>query len=195
MEDGRKGALALTVRLFPDLIALYRSAYSGAPYFELFTEEEVKHLLVELMGKREIALYVAITKDGEIAGFTWGYGLSPDEEIARQLEGLEELPEELRSAIKGSRAAYIAELAVDSRFRNRGIGTKLVSDIVEDFRRRGFTHVVVRTNVGNIPAKRIYEKLGFVQIPGSAHPVEHERILSGLSVDLRVFFYKEIDIA
>ena len=53
--------------------------------------------------------------------------------------------------------------AVDSRYRNRGIGTMLVKRTLEVLRERGMRYATVFTALdeAHAPARRIYEKCGF----------------------------------
>lgn len=63
-----------------------------------------------------------------------------------------------------------ASYAVDSRYRGRHIGEKLVTDCLNKAKELGFKILQFNAVVeSNIPARRLYERLGFVQlgtIPG-----------------------------
>lgn len=58
---------------------------------------------------------------------------------------------------------YIAMLAVKSEYRGHGIGSKLVSLVVETMKEKGVDEVVLETEVINTAAMRLYENLGFVR--------------------------------
>ena len=78
-----------------------------------------------------------------------------------------------RTALLGGRVAgyvgmqavagegYIANLAVDPALRRRGIGERLLSDLLGYARAQGFSFVTLEVRVSNAPAIRLYEKLGF----------------------------------
>jgi dTDP-4-amino-4,6-dideoxy-D-galactose acyltransferase len=57
----------------------------------------------------------------------------------------------------------IGLLAVNSNFRGKKIGTKLVHAAQAHFIERGFSHAQVVTQKANIPASLLYEKCGFHQ--------------------------------
>jgi len=58
---------------------------------------------------------------------------------------------------------HISYNAVDSRYRNRGIGTRLVKRALEIFKERGMRYAMVFTwlDEAHAPARRVYEKCGF----------------------------------
>lgn len=58
---------------------------------------------------------------------------------------------------------YIAMLAVTSEFRNCGIATALVRQVVDAMVARGADEVVLETEETNIPAMKLYERLGFIR--------------------------------
>lgn len=58
---------------------------------------------------------------------------------------------------------YIAMLAVDSRFRKRGIGSALVKKSLHRMRELGCDEAMLETEVTNIKALRLYERLGFLR--------------------------------
>ena len=56
----------------------------------------------------------------------------------------------------------IVDLAIDPAHRNRGIGARLIGEIQEEAKGKG---LVVRFHVEEFnPARRLYERLGFVEI-------------------------------
>lgn len=60
---------------------------------------------------------------------------------------------------------YVQRLAVSGQHRNRGVGAALVGAAVSWTQKRACTQTVVNTEVGNLPALRLYEKIGFVSLP------------------------------
>ncbi|CBY21693.1 unnamed protein product [Oikopleura dioica] len=61
------------------------------------------------------------------------------------------------------RRGYIAMLAVDKRYRKRGIGKELVRRAIEAMDAEGCDEVVLETEITNLGAIRLYERLGFVR--------------------------------
>lgn len=58
---------------------------------------------------------------------------------------------------------YIAMLATTSTHRNQGIATNLVRMAIDAMKERGADEVVLETEVENVGARRLYEKLGFLR--------------------------------
>lgn len=54
-------------------------------------------------------------------------------------------------------------LAVESSFRGHGIATALVKQAVDAMIKRNADEVVLETEETNIPAMRLYERLGFMR--------------------------------
>lgn len=55
----------------------------------------------------------------------------------------------------------VLSLAVDERFRRRGIATALMEHVFDYYRQRGIGKVKLEVRVSNLPARKLYEKLGF----------------------------------
>lgn len=58
---------------------------------------------------------------------------------------------------------YIGMLAVSKQERGRGLGRKLAIKAIEELQRQGAEEVVLETEITNVAALRLYEKLGFVR--------------------------------
>ena len=58
---------------------------------------------------------------------------------------------------------YIAMLAVSSTHRNHGIATTLVRKAIDAMVERNADEVVLETEETNVPAMKLYERLGFVR--------------------------------
>jgi len=52
-------------------------------------------------------------------------------------------------------------LAVEEKYRGRGIGTQLLKSLFQAFTERGIDKVTLSTPAEEIAAKRLYDKLGF----------------------------------
>ncbi|PKS07091.1 hypothetical protein jhhlp_005689 [Lomentospora prolificans] len=62
-----------------------------------------------------------------------------------------------------TRRGYIAMLAVASAFRGHGIATTLVKKAIDAMMVRNAQEIVLETEETNIPAMRLYERLGFLR--------------------------------
>jgi len=58
-------------------------------------------------------------------------------------------------------SAFIKDLAADPEFRQRGLGTALMTLALHAFKARGATSVDLKTDVENETAQSLYRRLGF----------------------------------
>lgn len=55
-------------------------------------------------------------------------------------------------------------LAVHPDYQRQGIGEKLVLELIEGLKERGSQCLTLEVRASNVPAKRLYEKLGFQEV-------------------------------
>lgn len=58
--------------------------------------------------------------------------------------------------------AELQNIAVDRRYRGQGLGAKLLDCCLEKARRKGAERIFLEVREGNTPARRLYEKCGFL---------------------------------
>jgi ribosomal protein S18 acetylase RimI-like enzyme len=68
-------------------------------------------------------------------------------------------------AIEQRNNGLIAEVGVAPHFRKRGIGTWLSIKGIQRLKDRGFKQAFLGVDIQNIPAIKLYEKLGFKKLP------------------------------
>lgn len=56
---------------------------------------------------------------------------------------------------------HIANIAVSSKYRNKGIATQLVNELFKYCKEHETTYVMLEVRISNIPAQKLYTKLGF----------------------------------
>jgi len=157
---------------------LYQETFADAPYFEKFSEEEVREFFEEY--RQQGILYIA-SSDTKVIGF--GAMLPLPRALPRDI--LDKLQ---TVGINVNETWYNADLGVDKDFRRKGIGTQLVKARLDAV--RGQT-VVMRTSGDNKQSQSIYQSLGFEQIPGITQVVEGRRQDGRIKKDVRIFFIKK----
>ena len=160
------------------LFPLYQETFADAPYFEKFSEEEVREFFEEY--RQQGILYIA-SSDTKVIGF--GAMLPLPRALPRDI--LDKLQ---TVGINVNETWYNADLGVDKDFRRKGIGTQLVKARLDAV--RGQT-VVMRTSGDNKQSQSIYQSLGFEQIPGITQVVEGRRQDGRIKKDVRIFFIKK----
>ncbi|KAG9246000.1 acyl-CoA N-acyltransferase [Calycina marina] len=83
---------------------------------------------------------------------------------------------------------YIAMLAVSAKWRNHGIATELVKRAIDAMRERGADEVVLETEEENVPAMKLYERLGFLRSKKL-----HRYYLNGSSAYRLILHLKEVE--
>ncbi len=63
--------------------------------------------------------------------------------------------------MSNTNAREIARIVVSKEFQNRGIATQLVNSIIGELKFRGASSVRLSVAIGNIPAFKVYQKIGF----------------------------------
>ena len=63
--------------------------------------------------------------------------------------------------------AHVTNVAVHPEFRGRGIGERLMRELIRIAYRRGAARMTLEVRVGNAPAQALYRKLGFITEPGA----------------------------
>ena len=105
--------------------------------------------------------------NGEIIGFSLSFP-SPYHAITEELRNflpadrLEHFEDFFSSRVEGS--YFLDALAVDERYRNKGIGRGLIAKTIDKARKEGFRTLSLITYADNRAALRLYQRIGFVAV-------------------------------
>ena len=92
--------------------------------------------------------FVAEDDSGQVTGFITGY----------ERKGL---PESVLRTWNAKKVGYIDLMAVDSRYRRKGIGRALMNTLLDHFQRNGIDIVNLDVPTEQEAAVELYKKLGF----------------------------------
>jgi len=139
---------------------LYCQIWKEPPWNEDFwtvwgTLESIR----EDMSKNIARGFVVLSATGEVIGFTWGYGVSIGD--MREISGNNGLDHVFRQYKK---IFYIAELGVSSYYRGYGLGKRLTKRLIASAKFYGVQAILLRTDIRAIPARRLYDLLGFIEM-------------------------------
>lgn len=164
-----------------EFIQVYKEVFRGAPFYEDFTENEVREILTKYL-LPESYLVIAI-KDNKMVG----YGASiPATFCPGQVREI------LSKYVVIEETIFNADLAVLPDYRRMGIGTRLIELRNEYSNTIGAGYIAMRTNKTGSLSKGIYLRHGFEELPESMQ-VKQKRIDNRLSeVDERVLLVKSI---
>ena len=68
-----------------------------------------------------------------------------------------------RRHFSGEREAYLGELVVAPAARGAGVAGRLVTEVEAWARSRGLARVTLDTGAANLPARQLYERLGYAE--------------------------------
>lgn len=61
----------------------------------------------------------------------------------------------------GKMDLYLAEVAIDESQRGKGLGRRVVCDVINYAKSKGYSRVILDTDFRNVGAKKLYESIGF----------------------------------
>lgn len=152
------GVIALERQNGQDMLQaaeLYCEVWKEHPWYEFdwTVENAVKSLTVS--DKKDGLCYVAVHK-GKVAGFTAGWGIDKND-LDKKTGGA------LSYLFNDKKIFYIAELGCDMTKRGAKIGYNLSKDLMSQAKALGYDCFVLRTHVDAAPARKLYEKLDFIE--------------------------------
>ncbi|MBT2685298.1 GNAT family N-acetyltransferase [Bacillus sp. ISL-37] len=108
--------------------------------------------------------YVAISEQGEVAGYAYGYFSQPGQYYHELLSNAF-TPEEYQDWLED--CFEFVELGVHPSFRNQGLAKQLVTQLID-----GVEHktAVLTTQHNNAPARSLYESLGWIVLNDAFYP-------------------------
>lgn len=148
--------------------------FSGPPYNEKYTDEELEEIFTEYQEKGYI--YGAFNK-GRCVGM-----------IALERGAKESQPVKFAD----QKVMYLADVAVLNEYRRKGLGNQLMIYGVIQSKALGFDKLYMRTLEEGSMSRGIALRIGFKQIPGALQPVERERTNGTIETMQNIFL--EIDL-
>ncbi len=113
---------------------------------KIVKEFRIKDLecLEQLLERPQVGIFVAETDSGEFAGHVMGYNGEMD-------------------GVTGEIQGWIFDVAVEDKFRKKGIGEKLMKRFLKFSKEAGMKYVGLLVTTNNTPAVSLYEKMGFIE--------------------------------
>lgn len=148
--------------------------FSGPPYNEKYTEEELEEIFKEYQEKGY--MYGAYNYDECVGLIALERGAKEDQPVNYQNE----------------KVMYLADIAVLDNYRRKGLGNQLMLYGVMQSKVLGYDKMYMRTLEKGSMSYGIASKIGFKQIPNVFQEVERERT-NGLIETMQNIFI-EIDL-
>ena len=148
--------------------------FSGPPYNEKYTEEELENIFEEY--KEKGYMYGAYVDEECVGLIALERGIKPNQPVKFQDENV----------------MYLADVAVLNDYRRNGLGNQLMLYAVMQSKLLGYKKLYMRTLEKGSMSYGIASKIGFKQIPNTFQNVERERI-NGKTETMKNIFL-EIDL-
>ena len=163
-------------------IKIYKDIFSKAPYFEIFTDEEVKE--VYRLSLLDSTISLLAIKDNQIIGFALGIQLS--------IHNDEKFKNLVSEYFNLDKVLYNAELGVLPEYRGLGIGSELVDKRVLFAKEMGYETICMRTKKEGSMSISLYQKLGFKILEGVEEISTTEKNILLNELDVRIILYKNL---
>lgn len=138
-------------------VEAYKEAFSGPPYYENYTTEEVMGEIWEPHARDGIIVLALADPEG-VVGFGCTIPVPKAPEDVRDF--LTDRTEDGSLPIDARQAWYMSELGVITSFRGHGIAYGLVKRRLELIQLRGGDHYIMRTAADGSNSEHLYQKLG-----------------------------------
>lgn len=160
------------------LSSLYRNIFSKAPYFESFTDSEIRGYFLEYATQ---GLFYVARVENRVIGFGAALPLWRQPEVSEILK---------ERGVNPASGWYMADLGVDNDYRRNGIARTLVMLRMSKMN-KGST-VIMRTSVNNKESQALYRELGFTPVEGAYQNVRQMRTDGSTVEDTRLFLAKQM---
>lgn len=156
-----------------DFKRVYR-VFSGPPYNEKYTDEELQEIFKEYQEKG----YIYGVYSGEMCAgiIALERGSKKDQPVSFQED----------------ETMYLADIAVLDKYRKTGLGTQLMLFGVMQSKVLGYKRIYMRTLENGSMSYGIARKIGFVPIEGVSQDVKRERVDGSISTVRNIFL--ELDL-
>lgn len=148
--------------------------FSGPPYNEKYTEEELEEIFREYQEKGY--MYGAYNNEECVGMIALERGVKQDQPVSFQDEDV----------------MYLADVAVLNNYRRKGLGNQLMLYGVMQSKVLGYEKLYMRTLERGSMSYGIALKIGFKQIPNLLQSVEKERVSGQIETMQNIFL--EIDL-
>jgi GNAT superfamily N-acetyltransferase len=174
-EEIQYGPTTDSVEDLTGFTAVYKEAYSGSPYYEYYTDEQVRaiydehrkngHIILARIGSKVVGLWCTVP-------------LSKAPEPIQEFLSASKEEGHLPADFAPETTWYMSEMAVLKAYRHHGIAYKLLWNRLIDVTDRGSVYYVMRTASEDSNSMGLYRQLGAEMIP-SLHDVSDTDQVTG----------------
>jgi len=162
-------------------IKIYKEIFSQAPYYEIFSDEEVEKIYQ--LSKLETTVTLVALDDDNVIGLALGIKLSTHIDTDFKLL--------LKNHFNLDKTFYNAELAVLAKYRGQGIGNELIKKRIKFAEKMGYNIICMRTKEEGSMSMSLYKKLDFKLLNG-VKSISKTKKINIDDEDIRVILYKRL---
>lgn len=159
---------------YEDFRRIYK-VFGEKPYEEKYTEEDFREIYDEYISKGKI--FGAYVNDELVGIIAITYGAKSSQPIS----------------FGDKKVLYLSDVAVDSEFRKRGLGTRLMAYVIATGKQEKFNTIYMRTLKEGSMSASIAKKLGFSVIEGVEQDVTTESIYGTSQTKKNIFLQIDLD--
>lgn len=159
---------------YEDFKRVYK-VFGEKPYEEKYTEEDFREIYDEYVSKGKI--FGAYVQDKLVGIIAVTYGAKETQPVR----------------FDGKKVLYLSDVAVDSEFRKRGLGTRLMAYVIATGKQEKFNNIYMRTLKEGSMSASIAKKLGFSLIEGVEQDVTTESIYGTSQTKKNIFLQIDLD--
>ncbi len=138
---------------------VYREAFGGPPYFEKYTDSQLKEIWD---GHIENVMILAM-RNGRVVGFGCSHPVAGvrEDDVRSFIEAHSD-----HNQLPVEKTVFMSDLGVLESVRGCGLGTKLILERLIEAEKDGYTHYAMRTAAINSNSERIYRSAGAKALSG-----------------------------
>lgn len=163
------------------LVDMYKDCFAEPPWNEFFTDEEVRDWFKKMLELPKNIVLLFKDDNGDVVGATFCFPVSFKEDVAKFLP----------KNFSPEKVCYLAEMFVNSKRRNNGVGTSLHHERLIIAKKEGFEAAIHRTNF-NSKMFPLITKNGF-DVIGSQDVSSYKSINGEIinAIDKRAISFKQ----
>ena len=159
---------------YKDFKRIYK-VFGEKPYEEKYTEEDFREIYDEYISKGKI--FGAYVNDELVGIIAITYGAKSSQPVN----------------FGDKKVLYLSDVAVDSEFRKRGLGTRLMAYVIATGKQEKFNTIYMRTLKEGSMSASIAKKLGFSVVEGVEQDVTTESIYGSNQTKKNIFLQIDLD--
>ena len=161
------------------LARLYQDVFSGPPYNESFTLDEIKSCFQDMLSKKGVIIVATDPKkNNQPVAFVVSVPLKDEFEIAAKV----------KDVVNPEKTSYFAEDGVDMNYRRQGLSARMKDMLLEANRAEGIPNMLLRTSNDNYAQISAVNKAGGKVLKDVFQSVARKRTDGSVTIEKSAFY-------